>query len=75
MPRMKDDEIRFRQALAATGQRIKDVNHLELAKKAKVSPKRATHIARTLAGPALPPAKVVAKTPEGKAKADAIVQG
>lgn len=75
MPRMKDDEIRFRHALAATGKRIEDVDPLELAKKAKVSSKRAKHIARSLTGPALPPVNAVPKAPEGKAKADAVVQG
>jgi hypothetical protein len=63
MPRMKDDEVRFRHALAESGEKIEDVDLDELAAIASVSPKRARHFARIMAGPKLP-----AITPQPEAK-------
>lgn len=75
MPRMKDDELRFRHALASSGKRIEDIDPLEIAKRAKVHPRRAEHFARVLRGPSLPPLPAKpAKKPEGKAQ-NADVQG
>lgn len=73
MPRIKDDEARFRRTLAATGKHIEDVDPLEIGKRAKVNPRRARHFARKIAGPRLPAAP--AAVPPKKGQPDGDVQG
>lgn len=74
MPRMKHDEIRFRKVLAASGRRIEEVDPLEIARRAKVNPRRAKHFARVIAGPSIPAEIVVAEAMKGTEQ-DAEVQG